>query len=481
VIWRPYLLTQEILSYVDPEVAQEYREIRKWFVDNHLGILDESNDYYNYLNIVDACISENGACSFELIQRMRIPTLILNEDVDYDFIKEHDYRIRLSDVYYEDKRIWFLAEPFGLICEMDLISGEFHNLTSIQDEDSAQSIYGRYGGIVKVNSKLILSPHYAKDIIIYDYENQQQGAFDFEPSKVKLMNFEKVILYNKFVFLIPKQFESIVRFDTETETWTYCDRYIDEVKNRTAFIDNSIFFILGYEREGNLLRLFSSVDDIDLEFDMSTEKFEIKKIGVDGYKTFSSLNCGDRTFLYPYLGNKIVIWNKILNNCMTVENEETDYLANGIIKYAPFCGGAYYQNKVLCFPNNKHPILSLSLEGEILDSAEEGVFQSSNPLNEEPNQLMDINFYFAKQISQTGFITFRVYDNTFFWAMDQNSEIHKTKCALPQMEIEKVIVRKISDILYVQEMRIQETQELPLGSFLLFIASLGKAEKVAIS
>jgi hypothetical protein len=476
VIWRPYPLAKDILSYIDPEAAQEYVDIKKWFVDNHVGILDESMNCYNYINMISGCIGEKGGGSEELICRMSIPSMMIDDDVSYDLVKEQDYRVRISDAHYEDEKIWFVADPYGLICEMELITGKVKIIHFIQEEDSKLSGYGRYGGIAKVEHKIVISPHYARAVLSYDVENQLQCTYNIEAYKDKRMNFTRIVLFDKYAYLIPKQFEAIIKIDLETETWNHCDSFMKEVKNITNYLSGTDIFLLGVEKENNILWLFSALDDYLLEFNMLSEKHELRRIGVDGYKTFSSLSCGDNIYLFPFRDNKIVIWNKKTGKCKTVEDVITDYLSNGMIKYAPFCGGALNRDRVMCFPSNKHPILTLNSNGEILDLPEESIFQSSNPLSEEQNKFMNINYGFVKQIHQTGFITFRFYDNVFFWAVDQNSEIQKAKCTIPSYEIEKVIMQRVSDFLYSQEMRIQETQELPLESFLLFLSNLGKTE-----
>jgi hypothetical protein len=479
LIWRPYPLTQGVLMCIDPEAAKEYGEIRKWFIDNQIGILDETIDYYNYLNKVDAYIGEKWTYSFELIQGMKIPTMIIDEDVSYDFVKEKDYRVQISEVFYEEKKIWFIADPYGLLCEMNLISGHVSVLAKLTKSENVSSGYHQYVGILKKENKLYLAPHWAEEILTYDLEKGILHGISFEKTDEHNMSYNGVINFENGVYFIPKQNDTLMRIEANTEELKTYDSCIKQVIDQAVKDEHEMQknFMLAYEVEGQTLRLISSLDDIILEFNLRTEKYIIRRIGIEGYKTFSYFKHGGVLYLFPYMGIRIILWNQNTGIYKYAEEYTTSENYKDINSYIPFCGGAINKGKILCFPKEKRPILTLDIEGRILDVQEDNIFQMKVTSDEEYNISMNINYHLIKKIEDTGFLTFRMIDNTFFWSMSEDSDIRRIPCRIPDDEIEKVLVQRIAWMLNAHNMILQETREFTISSFLLYARSLKGQEE----
>lgn len=61
LIWRPHPLTEATYKSMREDLYEKYMELKAYFINNNIGIFDETNDISDTIAISDAYVGSDGS------------------------------------------------------------------------------------------------------------------------------------------------------------------------------------------------------------------------------------------------------------------------------------------------------------------------------------------------------------------------------------------------------------------------------------
>lgn len=222
-------------------------------------------------------------------------------------------RVACYDMTGDTENIYYYANEKNLLGKYNKKTNKNHILKEF-DEDLTYT----YASIQKMNERLILIPHHANDILVYDLETNEVVKIPVEiPKGHKDIKFDEIykfwdsFVYKDYVYIIGFFYPAIIKLNTltlETEYLTECCDYIEKKKTK----DVDVYFVHGEVIE-NAVWISCGSCNIMLRLDLESMIFE--------YYTIALIDTGCGAFLYDgkhfWIGEwgahfeKIVQWNPV--------------------------------------------------------------------------------------------------------------------------------------------------------------------------
>jgi len=410
LIFRPDEDIRGKLPWLQESVRKKYQELETYFKMNRIGIWDESPDLYRAAAEADGIISAGhmmdvlfgvqGKYMLHLDNTLRpVPT---QEDLCIPSLWA------MTAVEKQDGvELWFVPEGTRLICRMMLPGEMFLDGTAskgpaekngkgavlpetrLTEENGKRAVgksgkraakktgkkcntrqkirpeveiiakvpddfngWLRYNNITKAGDCLYLSPFSTGGIWKYEIdtgifrETYLPGAGD---SSISL-----TFPYGKYLYMIPRMYPGIVKYDMETDEAEILDGWVEEMDSRTAQEHRKEpYFIWAVKQEGNMLYMASSKCDIWMEFDMDRDTWQMKSMGLPGMRWVDMVKYGDYVWLFPYGGDEVVCWNRSTCESCVVYSAPTEECVN-----IPYAFGLDLGDDIAAFPcYRENPLL----------------------------------------------------------------------------------------------------------------------------
>ncbi len=304
-IWKPDLEIEARLSELPKGIANDFLRLKQRFLNDNLGILDTTEDEAVVAVLSDAYFGDYHPI-LNLFGLQGKPIYIVDKECRYIPTDDELCSVSFLDFIVEEDKIWFVADEYNLLCNMDLVTGETKVIDEIPNEKSAGVV--NFCGIIKNDDKIYLNPFNSEAFIEYDLKKRQFFA-NYIPDALT-NNFDYIIRYKNFIFLKPKKYPAIVRYQTITKEFMY---YTDCIRELDQYVkpgdEQEPYFIWGVVVKDNKLMLASSKANIILEFDMDDGSHKLYEVGPYGSKYYGMGYDGENYWLIPYLGKSVVFWN----------------------------------------------------------------------------------------------------------------------------------------------------------------------------
>lgn len=401
LLWRPHPLMKATLKSMRLQWYEKYISLEQNFIENDIGIFDNTGDASSSIAIADAYIGETSSSIVYLfgITGKPIFALDMNWNLEREQIIDKDSWNSLSFATYvkDGENIWFVPRELNSILKMNLEDGIISEVTPIPDQVETWS-WGLYRSLIKNESKLILIPCQSKHVWEYDLKSQEfKSIFN---KKIEAGALRDGLIYKNMVFIIPYKYHAIICYDLNTgryEEFTMC------IKDFSAGDDEREFG--QFVRKDNRVFLTSLKSNRILEFNMETKSHKIHKVGKKNNTYCGIYVDGDNFLILQLVKNSIVKWN----------------ISTGkVIEYSDFPEDVYqgerglgcivgYNDEYLIFPCwGKHILKFNSDTGKIqkIDfflPYDEG--QRKNSFFTD-----SFNYWFAKQINSTHIIALSSFD-----------------------------------------------------------------------
>lgn len=305
--WRPHPLIEATLKSMRPEIYAEYMGIKRDFMRKGRGILDETGDAGIAAVVADAYLGEGTSSLPHYFGALGKPVLHTSWTVLEDAKTDRDC-LHFITFCQEGNELRFVPANQGLAHELyrlDMGSGELRKeLTFPGSPEEAESCYC---GIRKIRNKLVLIPHNAEDIYIYDIERKQASKIVLSESVGKLPLFDKAAEYGGKLFLLPKNYPAIVRIDLETGEVREHKECVE------AFLpkgDETRMFTWAYHVKGPLAYMASCNASQMLIFNLEDGSHAVKKIGEYPYGYGHMIYDGDYFWLGAIGMNRVIRWDE---------------------------------------------------------------------------------------------------------------------------------------------------------------------------
>ena len=352
LVWRPHPLSKQTIASMNPELLNEYEELEKWYIENNIGILDESSDLHRALSISDAYFGDGSSLTIlEGVNgkpMMYQSTKVFDKDLDrYNF----DFESWFIDK--ENNTAWMSGLYVNGLFKMDLKSGKIDYVGQFPwYKKDTTSLYSK---VYKYDNKIICLPNTAEGIAIYDITKSEFFKIDIDSSKCEENSFISIAAYKNYVFLIGRSKPVILRINMDTYEVMYINDLIKISKK--SIIDS---FSPCFEKDlcviqDNFYIPFSN-SGLLLNFNMKELNYVLYDLGKD--RTFNSICFDGKSNLWiaPRKAGAIVRFNI---ETEAIE-EYTDYPVDFDSCDITFSGIEYSDGFIYLIPSKSNMLLKLN-------------------------------------------------------------------------------------------------------------------------
>lgn len=301
LLWRPHPLMESTFDSMRKGYKPQYLALKKEFIEDNLGIFDETPDIEKTIALSDVYIGDAGTSVTSLFGVVGKPLFILNNMIN-TLPKGDDWRDEMInlvfDMYGNDKyqiprnnQLWFSE------------NNDYHYRFYL-DLESGYSGGGYYRNAIEIKNKIYVIPNKAQHLLVI--ENKSIKKIDFKIEIAQTEVFWHYCYNEKYIFLFPNKYSPIIRFNIETEE-VY---YIDGIKRFNVLNVNGEWRVGAIHLYENEL-IFASPEDNNFVF-MDINTLKVRRLSSNSKCNLGTQGIvpdGDDLWLLPLNGMTITRWN----------------------------------------------------------------------------------------------------------------------------------------------------------------------------
>lgn len=366
LLWRPHPLLESTFESMRAEYKPVYDELKRWFVEAGIGILDETADMENTIALSDVYIGDGGTSVTSLFGMTGKPIFILNNDL-HTLPEKDDWRGERVSLQFDgwgDDRYQVTSNDQLWFSENNDYHYKFY-----MDLETGYSSAGYYMRAKEIGGKIYVLPRNAQHMLII--ENKKIRKVEFQHFDISGPFFGDYSFLDspRYLYLLPGHYPFLIRYHLDTGKIDYIDDvqpfYMRMIENEWKTGGIGI-----YENE----MLFASPEDGRiLSMDRDTlERKEYYVPAMDGIGIQGFSRCGEEElWLMPMKGKTIVKWNLRTGETREYRNVPENYK---VVRYPfeyeseehPFGGVLCFENDgkkmTIITPNWGNMFLSLDME-----------------------------------------------------------------------------------------------------------------------
>ena len=320
LLWRPHPLLESTFDSMRSEYRGEYDRLKQRFMDEKLGIYDDTPNIENAVAFSDAYVGDSGSSVTSLFGVVGKPLFILDNAIhelpDKDSWKGIVYYIPTDDrrdqyaVVYGNKLFYSPNDDYNYkyFCDLSEYAGGNYYSRAYQFDDI---VY-----VFPQNAEHILAVDSNKSIrrIELKHECEQQWVFS------------DALVYNDYVYILPVRYSSLIRFNPKTENVEYLPD-VGAFNYGTVNNENTIFARI--YQNGKLFFLGATGEKMMI-VDLKTMKTEVVATTLDMpyMAMYPEKDDADIFWLLPFEGTILTRWNY-----RTGEKKEYDLYVDGLKSY----------------------------------------------------------------------------------------------------------------------------------------------------
>lgn len=235
LIWRPHPLLEATIKSMRPHLLAEFNNLKDYFLENKIGVLDDTPDISRAVAISNGYIGEEGSSIINLFGAAGKPIFILNNHIIDTFTKEEKGKVHITDMQRQEDRVWLATNRYNALLYMNMTTRDVHYEDRIKDQPKW---YGAYPFFAEVGSKLFLSPGIAGRPAVFDMNSKTFGFIGKEDIREIAMR-GKITFHGDHIFYLPIIDDYIAELNTESGEWIYHKECIKEL-SKEVDKDNAI-------------------------------------------------------------------------------------------------------------------------------------------------------------------------------------------------------------------------------------------------
>ncbi|MBP1550072.1 MAG: hypothetical protein J6A05_08715, partial [Oscillospiraceae bacterium] len=219
ILWRPHPLFESTIDSMRPQYKNVFNSLKNYFIDNKLGIYDDTPDITESIALSDAYIGDAGSSVTSLFGIAGKPLFILNNRIHTE--PTDDDKIAQNIVSFNNE--WLITPTGNRLFHAENKDYKFKYFCTLSDSEATT-----YFIPLNINGKTYVFPKDTGDILIFNgKEIIKRIPID---KNTELSNaFANQVLCGKYLYLIPYMYQAIVRFNIETEKIEYLSENIDVI------------------------------------------------------------------------------------------------------------------------------------------------------------------------------------------------------------------------------------------------------------
>lgn len=309
ILWRPHPLLESTFDSMRPGYKAAFEQMKRYFIENDIGIYDDTPDMTDAISWSDAYIGDSGTSVTSVFGVVGKPMFIMSNQF-HSLPKEDSWRgINLPGTmfnYFEKDRFCitqgnklYISEPhqynYKFFCDMSHYAGGAY-----------------YLGVLEINGKKYVCPRNAQDILVLNDIGIERKIELEKRNGSNSNSFFGMRRYGKYIILLPLNYPSLVMYDTESNKIRYFD-------------DNISVFVRDNERNekvkgghwiiDGMLYISSPMDSYIYVLDIESGKSKVIHLHTQNQGGYISMvgNNND-LWMLPYRGQTILKWNPKTGN-----------------------------------------------------------------------------------------------------------------------------------------------------------------------
>lgn len=337
LLWRPHPLIESTLKSMRPALYEEYMQIKRQFIADDYGILDETPDVGVSVVIADAYVGEDSSSLVNYFGVLGKPVFYTDWKVTEEWSEDERASVCFADCWFEDNSAWFVPKSdlgYQYLCKMDLETGRITLEEELPGEINNPGRGLSYSGIAKIGKSFVLAPARCGDIYIYYMDTQQALKIPIKGNDLKQPYFAMVHNFRGKAYLQPVNYPAVIEVDIDSG---YCVYH--EIPGYGELPEEGDIF-LGYNSAiyENRLYIPYACKSAVLIFDLETGLYSEKTLGGEaGYSFLASIKneiwlAGEKTaeiICWDIETDQINTWNQFPENFIGGDHPFTDIVECG--------------------------------------------------------------------------------------------------------------------------------------------------------
>ncbi len=385
LLWRPHPLFEADLERFLPELLPEYHELKKWFIEEKIGILDDTPDAAMAVANSDAYLGESSSSVVSMFGFVGKPIFLADAVLLWENpTEEQRSEIVWSGLTYEWKNVfqpekvnwrdrWFIVQGYNAFCHFDTDTETLSPILSFGDQPFGG---GTYSGYCYYEGKFYFSPNRAHEILIFDPETGEQYRIPYDNPFPDGGNYGGIIPYRNRLFFLPARYSAMLMYDIESGGLTYYHDVAELLKAPEGSLCTDRVGGTCIRENDSLLFIAALQSNRVVAFDMECCSYQSYEVGPQNSTCSGIIEetpHSDIFWLFPWQMGPIRRWNRRTGECEVIENFPEGFkcgvnMFNGK-DHIPFIGPMrrLYDDQVWLFPAYSNMILRLQLSTKTID------------------------------------------------------------------------------------------------------------------
>lgn len=351
--WRPHPLELSTIQSMLPALEEQYKEVRRQYQEECIGILDESADLHRAIAISDAYYGDWSSV-VQLYKAAGKPVLYESDSIT----RAIDTMFLPITLCIKEGAIWFIQLNSNKLIMINRTTYEVEKIIDIPSEPLFCSRSYNYH-IVDYENKLLLLLEKSKQI--YEYEIDADTMKVYKPQVENFVfHSEALIEKDSKLLMFPYGNSDILEYD-------YCTNSVI----RKGFGQKNLKFARCYETIGTKVYLVDEESNALYQYDIVEDSNNVIHIGGEDNR-YWGVKKSREYFVLPHVGKKVItLWNE--------KNGEITELVNFPEQYACMEENAYLDmfekdGYIFIFPYYANMILKIDVENKVVTQAFTDIF-----------------------------------------------------------------------------------------------------------
>lgn len=325
LLWRPHPLIESCLNSMQPDLLEDYQELKKRFINDNIGILDETPDLDMTMAISDAYLGESSSSVVSLFGYAGKPIFFAE---DYTLWMEPTLEERAAlqigthIVDNDMKHSYFLAPHYNRFCRMDWETGEITTLIDFGNTPDSKN----YATFIRDedNYKSYFAPGSAKTICIFDETTGERQDIPYD-NPLESGNFCGILKGERYLYFLPYRYSAILRLDKQSGELKYLRECVEEILPMVTAEHMELMGPACWINYPNQAYVASFQTNRVMNFDLATGEYSWQAVGPEDTDccTIVEEKYGSGIFwLFPRLTTKIRRWNTHTGECEVLDIED---------------------------------------------------------------------------------------------------------------------------------------------------------------
>ena len=300
LVWRPHPLLEAAFTSMRAEYKPIYEKLKQYFLENDIGIYDDTPEIEPTIALCDAYIGNAGSSVTSLFGMAGKPVFILNNGIN-SVPEENDWRGEIiQDISAYNDCHWMITQGNKLYYSVgDNYQYRFYC-------DLSNYAYGCYYlCVLRVRGKDYVCPMSAQEILVIG-DGGIEKRVTLKRCTEQQWAFYGAAACDNYLFLIPDNYPAVVRYDTVSGEVIYLEEHLDMIAENAQGKRGQG----GYCVQNGYLFIASAKNSCVLVIHAKTGKTQVVTINAShGCGCKALFSDGTDLWFLPCCGTVITRWN----------------------------------------------------------------------------------------------------------------------------------------------------------------------------